>query len=326
MQPGVDRWVSRRGENWIADMARAVTALGVDASDHETLSRIAALLGMEKAAPARSPAGDEPVQRAVPPVATAGPAAEPTKPASHPPRGPAGLPEEPLQVLSPVSTQPPDAGRGWSEPALAEQQRKKPESLPHQPLLPPTSESATLHLLLSRVVREGPVDVGALLDTVCRGDVLSQLPREPVRTLRFGVQVLVDLNVGMQPFHRDQAELVRRIGALAGEHSCDVKYFSESPLQRSGAEAGWTWRAYEPPPPGARVLVLSDFGLHTGGATPQLEAEWRHTAQLIRRAGCRPLALVPSPPELWPRWLQGLMPVLSWDRQTTTARVHSALS
>ncbi|MEU6987279.1 hypothetical protein ABZ946_28225 [Streptomyces sp. NPDC046324] len=318
--------VSPRGENWIADMARAVTALGVETSDHATLSRIAALLGMEKAAPARPPAGDERLQRALSSEATVSPTAEPSKPASQPSRGPAELPEEPLQVLRPVSAQTLGSKRGWSEPPLAEQQRSNPEPLPHQPLLPPTSESATLHLLLSRVVREGPVDVAALLDTVCRGDVLSQLPREPVRTLRFGVQVLVDLGVGMQPFHRDQAELVRRVNALAGEHSCDIKYFSESPLQRSGAAAGWTWKAYEPPPPGARVLVLSDFGAHTGGATPQLETEWRQTAQLIRRAACRPLALIPSPPELWPPWLQRLMPVLSWDRQTTTARVHSALS
>ncbi|XUZ27259.1 hypothetical protein ACQVDT_20955 [Streptomyces sp. RMIT01] len=315
----------RRGENWIADMARVVTALGISPSDHETLSRVAGLLGMERAAPVRSAGREEPARRPAP--ATAGtPVTGHGKATAPRLREPTGFPDE-LQILKPIGMQQaPNTGRGWSEPALAEQQSRKPEPLPHQPLLPPASESATLHLLLSRVVHEGPVDVDALLDTVCRGDALSQLPREPVRTLRFGVQVLVDLNVGMQPFHRDQAELVRRIGALAGEHNCSTRYFSQSPLQRSGARAGWSWKAYEPPPPGARVLVLSDFGMNTGGATAELQGEWRRTVQLIRWASCRPLALVPAPPERWPHWLPALMPVLSWDRYTTTARVHSALS
>ncbi|WP_432127187.1 hypothetical protein [Streptomyces sp. bgisy082] len=326
MQPDGNPRTGDRGETWIADMVRAVTALHVEPSDHEKLSRIATLLGMAKGAPARQAPGGGAAPRAAPPSPPASSGVESARQKPSAGHGRVEAQDERLQVLRPVSTPAPDDRRSWSEPALAEQRRGRAEDPPFETLLPPTSESATLHLVLSRVVREGPVDVNALLDTVCRGDVLSQLPREPVRTLRFGVQVLVDLGMGMQPFHRDQSELVRRIGALAGEHSRDVRYFSESPLHGSGKEAGWSWKAYEPPPPGARVLILSDFGLHAEDVTPQLKNEWLQTVQLIKRAGCRPLALVPAPPEAWPHWLVALMPVLSWDRRTTTARVHAVLS
>ncbi|MGW0778841.1 hypothetical protein ACWD01_35695 [Streptomyces sp. NPDC002835] len=74
------------------------------------------------------------------------------------------------------------------------------------------------------------------------------------------------------------------------------------------------------------MIVLSDFGQNTGAVLPEQEADWRKVAGLIRRAGCHPLALVPAPPDRWPRWLAALMPVFSWDRGTTTARVHAALS
>ncbi|MFB7360225.1 hypothetical protein [Streptomyces gardneri] len=311
-------------------MARVVASIGVDPSDHEMLSRIASLLGMSReATAARLLPGEEPAR-----LASSAPAGRFPVPEEEPARSALPetgrhlqVPEEALQVLSPISTGMAAAERSWTEPALAEQPRHAPQQdAPHQTLLPPSSEAATLHLLLSRVVPEGPVDVGLLLERVCRGDVLSQLPREPVRTLRFGVQVLVDLGMGMQPFYRDQSELVTRIGSLAGRHSRDVKYFSGTPLHRSGPGAGWTWRAYEPPPPGARVLILSDFGLNEGGMASEHEDDWCEVVRLIRRAGCRPLALVPAPSAQWPPWLVALMPVLAWDRCTTTAHVYAALS
>jgi hypothetical protein len=201
--------------------------------------------------------------------------------------------------------------------------------LPYESLLPPSSEAATLHVLVSRRVPEGPVDVDRLLDRLAENVAVEELPRQPVRTLRFGVQVLVDLGEGMEPFWRDEVELVDRVTSVAGPQSCQVRYFSGCPLHRSGEGAGWTWKPYRPPARGAKVLVLSDFGCNadrSATAAARLHKDWQETVGIMRRHGCSPVALVPLPRTGIPSWVSGLMPVLSWDRTTTTAQAQVGLS
>ncbi|WP_369275944.1 hypothetical protein AB5J55_43860 [Streptomyces sp. R11] len=145
--------------------------------------------------------------------------------------------------------------------------------LPYESLLPPSSEAATLHVLVSRMPPEGPVDLDRLLDRLAGNVAVEELPRQPVRTLRFGVQILVDLGEGMEPFWRDEMDGVT---AIAGRQSCQVRYFSGCPLHRSGEGAGWTWKPYRPPARGAKVLVLSDFGCNadsSAAATAHLPAQ-----------------------------------------------------
>jgi hypothetical protein len=317
------------GEIWIADLARVVTVLDVEPTDHPKLARIAGLLGM--AVPAPAPLTAEP-QQPRPPAQL--PPGSPTRrttaalrPADHgqpPPQR-----QEPVPLLTPLRTEAPEP-RVWAGPALARQGPDPAAGLPpYHSLLPPSSEAATLHLLLSRVVNEGPVDIERLLDLVASGYPLTELPRQPVRTLRFGVQVLVDLGEGMRPFLRDQMEVVERINAIAGRHGREVRYFTGSPLHRSGPGAGWTWKPYRPPANGTRVLVLSDFGQHSEPGELSLSRyrqDWQTTVGLIRRNGCLPVALMPVPQDGWPRWLTALMPVLSWDRTTTAAITQARLS
>ncbi|MFJ4518968.1 hypothetical protein [Streptomyces sp. NPDC088816] len=211
-------------------------------------------------------------------------------------------------------------------PAQPDQDRSP---LPYQSLLPPSSEAATLHVLLSRTVPEGPVDLERLVEQLAGNVTVEALPRLPVRTLRFGVQVLVDLGEGMEPFLRDEMELVDRVTAIAGQHGCQVRYFSGCPLHRSGEGAGWTWKPYRPPAEGAKVLVLSDFGCNGGSgrsAAERLRKDWQETAKIMRRSGCPAVALSPVPQTRIPSWMSTLMPVLSWDRTTTTAQAQVRLS
>lgn len=163
---------------------------------------------------------------------------------------------------------------------------------------------------MSRLVAEGPVDIERLLGLMGTATVVTELPRQPVRTVRFGVQVIVDLGEGMEPFLRDAMRVLERAAAISGRHGCDVLYFADCPLHRSGPGAAWTWGSYHPPATGTRVLVLSDFGLHldaAGRLPPRYEEDWRHTAGLIRHNGCSPVALVPAPLDRWPRWLTDLI-------------------
>ncbi|MFK4222175.1 hypothetical protein [Streptomyces sp. NPDC019890] len=218
--------------------------------------------------------------------------------------------------------------RSWTQPVLQERpvRRSHRRSL-YQPLLPPRTEAAILRLLLSRVVNEGPIDVERMLTTLASGSYVSELPRQPIRTLRFGVQVLVDLGVGMQLFMRDQQELLERIAAIVGRHTCDVRYFGGSPL-RNGASGGWTWKPYVAPPLGTRVLILSDFGQHQAPHASEAAAprDWQKTVTILQRGGCLPVGLTPLPPARQPAWLRALMPVLTWDRTTTAATAYARLA
>ncbi|MFB6889771.1 hypothetical protein ACFCX4_10705 [Kitasatospora sp. NPDC056327] len=185
----------------------------------------------------------------------------------------------------------------------------------------------TLQTLLSRVVPEGRIDTDRLLELLTTGRPLLGLPRLPVRTLRFGVQILVDLGAGMELFAEDQEMIITKIRAIAGTHATSVLHFGDSPLHRIGPGAGWTWRPYRPPAPGTRVVVLSNFANHIPDrpAPPALRDEWRQLCELLRRGGCRPVALVPLPASRRPHWVTALMPALCWDRTGPAGPTHPAL-
>lgn len=323
---------------WVGDLARALVGLGVDPGDYDRVRHIAALLGLRGPVPGPDPAVDRHGTPVPDPAQGGGPApGTPSRPtrqhdtapeprALHDSGAPllSGQPAQ-LTMLTPLH------GRGghrpgWRFRALAERAEHPEEAgLPHHPLLPPHSETATLQTVLSRVVPEGEVDTRRLLEEIATGHPLQEFPRLPVRTLRFGTQVLVDLGPGMELFARDQAELVDRITAIVGRHATEVLYFAESPLHRAGPGAGWTWRPYRPPAAGTRVLVLSNFGCHRPGAglPSALWHEWQELTALLRRSGCLPAAMVPLPPDRYPDRLTPLMPVLSWDRCTTTVHAEA---
>ncbi|MEB3962028.1 hypothetical protein OKJ48_17500, partial [Streptomyces kunmingensis] len=218
--------------------------------------------------------------------------------------------------------------RQWTQPPVADEPAPggaRPRA--YLPLFPPRSESAILRLLLSRVVDEGPIDVQKILTAMAHGRYMTALPRMPVRTLRFGVQVLVDISEGTRLFARDQQELLHRITAIAGAHACDIRYFAQDPL-RSGPAGGWSWKRYTPPPVGTRVLIISDFGQHALPRVGQagIRVVWQRAAGLWHRAGSLPVGLAPLPAHQQPSWLRPLLPVLSWDRSTTASTAYARLA
>lgn len=317
---------------WLGDVVRALET----ARDKDEEAKILALLGFAEAAPPPSapvPVPDPP--RVPEPAEQDGPEADvgPDDAADRSAAPASGEPDEDpvtdLPLLDPLyiedhSRSPGSPVQPLARPAPEHHDRAEP---PLDPLLAPHRTSSILRAALSRRVHEGPVDMTALTDLVARGRPVRRLPRTPVPTLRFGVQVLVDRGRAMQPFRRDQDHLVGRIRSVVGAGLVDVGYFSEVPQRGTGPGARWTRTAYAPPAPGTRVLLLSDLGL--GGppddhdrATPE---DWREFVDLVTRAGCSAVAFVPYPPGRWPSWMTGLLPLFSWDRTTTTALVAAAV-
>jgi hypothetical protein len=291
------------GDIWLADLARALAAIrpGTDAD----AGSIARLLGLavplreeQELPPVRPPAPVEPVppDEPDPDVADPGLTARPAETA--------GLP-----LLTPVGRRPVRAV-GWGVQALARVNAGQLGTLPtREPLLAPRGAATILQTITARNTADGPLDVPAIVDLLARQQVVERLPRQTRPTLRFGVQVLVDL------------------GTIAGRQQTGVRYFRDAPGRGAGAGPRRTWRPYRPPDRGTRVLVLSDFGLSGPALYPHRSEpeEWRELAYNLRRRECDVVGLLPVPADRWPSWLSALMPLVCWDRTATAGKVSSSL-
>ncbi|MFJ8108501.1 hypothetical protein [Streptomyces sp. NPDC096132] len=235
-----------------------------------------------------------------------------------------------LPVLSPVGRTTVTEVDWEGVPSLAEATAGQAAPAPQAPpLLRPRSARAILNSALAVPDEQiGPVDIDTLVDAYAQHRVWTQLPRQPLPTLRFGVQVLVDLGDGMQLFARDQKQLLRQVQAMVGRERLDILYFSDSPLRGSGPGQRRSWGPYRPPAKGTRVLLLSDLGVGGEPLRPRRASTevWLRLAQVVRRAGCGMVALVPYPKHRVPRVLSSRMPVITWSERTTVSTVNSALS
>lgn len=314
-----------RPQIWIADVVRALDVARTESEQAQVLEMLGLAGGVPRTVevplPVRPPV-PEPSAEAPREEPGAGPRAEPTARPDAEDRGEVADVTAELPLLRPTSIEGTSVPREPVEPLGRPTSERVP--LPHLPLLVPRWTSAIVRAMLSRQVCEGPVDIPALIDTLAHGRPVARLPRRRVPTLRYGVQVLVDRSAGMQPFRRDQDQLVRQIRTVVGSGLVEVGYFSGLPQRGTGPGARWTRTAYTPPELGRRILLLSELGL--GGPPDDLhrapQADWEEFVGLVTRAGCSIVALTPYPPERWPGWMTRLLPLVSWDRTTTASRAR----
>jgi hypothetical protein len=230
-------------------------------------------------------------------------------------------------MLTPVAREPIAAtGWGFSPPLQHVTDTHLTAVLDYEPLFAPRSAPAAIATAVATETDDGPIDVEAIVAALARRQPLSRLPRKRQQSLRFGVQILIDIGESMQPFLRDEQVLANQVRRIAGVDRTSVLYFANCPVRGAGPGPRWTWRTYSPPKSGTRVLVISDFGI--GGPVLYLERseeeEWRAFVMTVRRAGCTLIGVVPYPPRRWPHWLTNLLPSVTWDRSTTVARVSVA--
>lgn len=320
-------------EIWLGDVARAATTLGM--ADQAGWERVAALLGLGpggEPVPVAEPPRD--VMDLTPPPAAPGRVGLTGDAEPEPYAEPSGAPrrtvadEEPT-LLVPVGHRPPRR-TGWAvDPLPAPRSAPTAEaSAPsHLPLLAPRSTAAVLHAALARVTPEGDLDVERAADHMARGLPLAEIPRRPLPTLRYGVQILADISASMEPFARDVEDVIEQVRSLVGVAGTRVLRFADCPSRGVGAGPRGTWRPYQPPQHGTRVLLLSGLGRIGPVFDPHrsTEREWREILLRIRQHGCDTVALVPLPERLWPAWWQSRLRVVAWDRGTTVGRVVGGL-
>jgi hypothetical protein len=195
---------------------------------------------------------------------------------------------------------------------------------PHEPLLAPLSTNALLGTALARPVPEGEIDLAAVVTAISQVRPLDALPRLPVRTLRFGVQILVDIGSGMQPFGRDQQDLISRVRRLIGPERVDVRRFAYAPSRGTGTGPRWTWRPFRTPPTGTAMLVLSNFGIG-GPPADYLRSERGEWEEFLDGLEHQVIGFVPYPKPRWPSWLRARLPLVCWDRGTTVSTIRSSV-
>lgn len=318
-----------RSQIWVGDVVRALETARTDGERARVLEMLgfvpSAVPATGRIAPPAGPDGPRTPLEAVRPERHPGAAPQPLPSTAAEGERPDGDVTEELPLLRPARVEAVHTPPEPVEPLARPPAGRAP--LPHLPLFVPGWTSAILRAMVSRRVPEGAVDIPALIDTLAHGRPVGRLPRLPVPTMRYGVQVLVDRGPGMQPFRRDQNELLERIRAVVGPSLVEVGYFSGTPQRGTGPGARWTRTAYVPPESGRPVLLLSDLGLGGPPEDPQRggRQDWEHFVGLVTRAGCGVVALSPYPPRRWPRWMTSLLPLVSWDRTTTASRASVRL-
>jgi hypothetical protein len=314
-----------RNEIWLGDLARAYAVLRPSTASER--AAIASLLGFQ-------PQPEAEVQTAV--TGPSGPLAKgslsrrrrrrPVVSLARP--TPAEDREQTAErtLIRPVRTDP-GAAVVWTADALPmatdEQLRAPP---PHMPLFAPRSTTAMLQTLLSCLVPEGAVDTDSVVEQLARQRPVTWLPRRARRSLRFGVQVLIDRGEAMQPFRRDQQELAAQIIRVAGRDRTQLQYFIDSPFHGDGVGSGpvWNWQPYSGPPVGTRVLILSDLGM--AGRARSDPADWARLARVLSSRGCGAVALVPFGESRWPPPNDRPLQMVTWDRASMVSTLAMRLS
>lgn len=198
---------------------------------------------------------------------------------------------------------------------------------PPPPLFDRVRRRGILSSALATCVDEGDLDMQRIMACASEGKPLAHLPRLPVPTLRQGVQVLLDVGEGMDPFAEDQRGLVLALDDVLADVRLEVLRFVGCPSRGVCGPSGSRYRAWQFPPRGVPMLVVTDLGV--GGPTLDpargTSAEWAAFAHRLRQAQHVLVGLVPYEATRWPMRLARSMTLIHWSERTTVGAVRRAL-
>jgi hypothetical protein len=171
--------------------------------------------------------------------------------------------------------------------------------LPHLPLMPWPRLWPFLKAALGSQVETSRLDLPPIIARLARGQMLKRLPRQRHPSWAATCQVLIDFAEPLRPFWLDFDVLRQRLAPLRGISGLTVLGLLDGDpagrcVEWSFVQKEWHQRpAYTLPEPGAPVLVLSDLGCND--ATAARRRLWRRLGLRLRRIGCQPVALMPTP-------------------------------
>ncbi len=175
--------------------------------------------------------------------------------------------------------------------------RKPP---PITPLVPRTRLWPALRRSLSHI-REGRVDVPALVRRISRAESVRRLPRAARCSAGGEVWIVFDVAHRLIPYEQDFASIISEVRRLQGVANVHLWVVSDAPdavlsVQYGRREMAAVSGRIPTPPVGTPVLILGDLGLL--GRDGQAEDQWTAFCQRMTAVGARPVAWVPASPQL----------------------------
>jgi hypothetical protein len=298
----------------LGDLARA--AVRLEPGNARTVEAIASMLGLDHRRPTRAVSRAE--HRDERRAASAGTTSAATEPTGERPPDLDALP-----LLRQIRRRRAPPSTPWSQaaPLPPVGERHLYGRLPYEPLFEPRWTRELLYAAIGTDVPSEELDVEAAVERVASGRPLEELPRRRRRSATFGVQLLVDGGVGMEPFRRDCVAAAAALRRVVGRTRVSTLHFEATLRGGVGAEPFGARSAYAPPESGTPVLLLSDLGMVPVPDRPPAD-EWIELAGRLARRGSALVAFVPYPADRWPVRLARAVALVQWDRVTTVASAN----
>jgi len=214
-----------------------------------------------------------------------------------------------------------------NDPAISAPEGVTPPPTP--PLMPWPRLWPFLKWALGALLVSHQPDMPKTIARLAKGEWLRRLPR----ARRFGwageCLVLIDFAEPLVPFWGDFHGLKQCLPQMRGRAGLKFMAFPDGdPLGRvwrERDEKDWqTISRFPLPRPNTPILVLSDLGCND--REPHRRQRWQRLGEKLKRAGCRPVALMPCPPRRWDGGLAQYYDLACWDRTSRLPRQHRTLN
>lgn len=164
------------------------------------------------------------------------------------------------------------------------------------------------------------LDIDRVVRELSHARPLTELPRIHAPSLELGAQLLVDVGRSMQPFFKDEEELLGQF-VRGLRDRVEARYFADDPEAGAGpSRRQGTWKPYAPPYAGTSVIALTDLGCGFPRRADGAQA-WLKLAQRLRRAQNRLVVFAPVRPARVPLALRREIMLVLWDRSPVRRNV-----
>ena len=184
-----------------------------------------------------------------------------------------------------------------------------------KPLVPATQSRSFLWKAAAQDLPGDELDVDSLINDLAAG-VMPRFKTILAKSVRNGVQLLIDDSPSMVHFREDAREFLRHAQAIIGPALLETHYFQGTPGRREQPEGGTGGNAFCVRRPGITVIIVSSFGASRSRAHPRVSrAEWtRYLLELIH-SGARVTCLCPFSPDKWPKIRHNRCRFVYWGNQ-----------
>lgn len=183
-----------------------------------------------------------------------------------------------------------------------------------------------MSLILSTSMPTPKIDLKLLEKSITRLLPIEHVPYRLHQTLELGVQILLDVSESMQPFWRDEANLIVSLSHLLDEHKTrvfefELEMFSERRIVwQVGSSELLQWKV--------PILIVTNFGFGGEQRVSKIR-DCEPLRALLERAKnkkCPVAALVPLPEQNFPSDLKKFIPFsFVWDHGTSPQIVSRIL-